>query len=248
MALALGQSAHYAHIVQTCQFRTCVYSVSITGTVACLLRWDRSGVIVTRPFDYKINPEFLVGFVWRFSRVTDKQRGFDCSAVAVDSEEERKQFADVIRIHAKEQLLGMSTKGIEDEISRHYWPGAITRLTVGTGKEAYKILVSRPMFTSKGVTGRSTRGYWGVECGSQEVVFVKDVWRTEVPEVEAEGAILKGLLAAGVRNIPGFVCHGDVLHKGRALFLVCVYFEASSCAIQVVSRLHERTGLQKKSG
>jgi len=35
---ALGQNAHYAHIVQTRQFRTCVYSISVAGTTARLLR------------------------------------------------------------------------------------------------------------------------------------------------------------------------------------------------------------------
>ena len=35
---ALGQSTRYAHIVQTRQFRTCVYSISVAGTTARLLR------------------------------------------------------------------------------------------------------------------------------------------------------------------------------------------------------------------
>jgi len=214
--LALGQSTRYAHVVQTCKFRTCVYSISVAGTTARLLRWDRSGVVVTESFDYKSSPKILAGFIWRFSTATHEQCGFDLSAIAVDSKEDREQFIGAIRRHVEEQLPELAAEDIRTEVDKHYSPGAIARLTVGTGAEAHSIWVSRPMFTSKGAAGRSTRGYWGVECKSGEVIFVKDVWRADAPGVETEGAILKELSEAGVRNIPGLVCHGDVLCAGRS--------------------------------
>jgi len=215
---ALGQNTRYAHVVQTRQFRTCVYSISVAGTTARLLRWDRTGVVVTESFDYKSRPELLIGFVWRFSKATDEQRGFDGSALAVNSPQDRQLFVDAIRRHVEEQLPWLSAEEIEEETDRHFWPGAITQLTVGAGEEAREILVSRPMFTSKGATGRSTIGYWGFDRASGEVVFVKDVWRTAVPGVEMEGDVIKGLLKAGVRNVPELVCHGDGRrrHKGTS--------------------------------
>ena len=231
-ASALGRSTHYAHVVQTRQFRVCVYSISIAGTTARLLRWDRSGVVVTQSFNYKSNPKPLIDFLWRFSKATSVERGFDCSAVSVDSEADRQQFLDAIMGHVKEQLPRLSAKRIEEETERHLWPGAVTRLTVGTDAAAHNIWVSRPMFTSKGVTGRSTRGYWGVDCESGEVVFIKDLWRADVPGVKAEGVILEGLLKAGVRNIPELVRHGHILDKGKAVFLVSVNLEVSSCTIK----------------
>jgi hypothetical protein len=219
--LTLGQNARYAHVVQTRQFRTCVYSISVAGTTARLLRWDRSGVIVTKSFNYKTNPEILANFVWRFSMATSEQRGFDCSTIAIGSKADRKQFVDAIKEHAREQLPGLSAEDIKEEVDRHFWPRAVTGLTVGTGIEAHDLWVSRPMFASKGVTGRSTRGYWGVDRGSGKVVFLKDVWRTDVPGMEAEGVILEELIVAGVRNIPGLVCHGCVTHEGKA---TCFWF------------------------
>lgn len=215
---ALGQNTCYAHTIHTRQFRTCVYSISIAGSTARLLRWDRSGVVVTRRFDYKSNPKPLIDFTWRFSKAADKDRGFDLSAVAVDSEGEREQFVDAIRRHVEAQLPGMSAKDTEIEVGRHCWPGAVTRLNVETDMGAYGIWVSRPVFTSKRPTGRSTTGYWGVDCESGEVVFVKDVWCTDVPGVETEGAILQRLSGVGVRNIPGLVCHGDVGKSSCFLF------------------------------
>ena len=216
--LALGRSTRYAHVVQTRQFRTCVYSISITGTTARLLRWDRSGVIVTESFNYKSEPEVLVGFVWRFSKATKEQCGFDSSAIAATSEKERLQFVNAIKKHVEEQLPGLSAEEVWEEVDKHSRPGAITRLTVGTGAEARDVLVSQPMFTSRGATGRSTAGFWGVERESGEVVFVKDVWRTNIPEADTEGATLKELLEAGVRNIPAPVCYGDVVPEGEPVF------------------------------
>jgi len=57
--------------------------------------------------------------------------------------------------------------------------------------------------------------FLGVEAKSKKAVFVKDVWRTNVPGVETEGTILEELMAADVRNIPGLVSLGDVRRGGE---------------------------------
>ena len=81
--------------------------------------------MVTEPFNYKARPEILAGFVWRFSEATDEQRGFDPSAVTVDSETERQRFIDTTEKHAKEQLSGLSAEEVEKEMERHFWPGLL---------------------------------------------------------------------------------------------------------------------------
>lgn len=222
---ALGQSTRYAHAVLTRQFRTCVYSVSVAGTTARLLRWDRSGLIVTKSFDYKENPSYLASFIWRFSKSTNERRGWDLSAKPVDSESERSQFTAAIKRNVQEQMPGLDDETAQKEADRHYWPGAIRRLTIG----AHTFLVSRPIFTSKCLTGRSTTGYWGVDCKSGEVVFVKDIWRTGAQGAETEGAILEELLQAGVRNIPELVCHGYVAQGGANISVYCGFRGLISC-------------------
>ena len=66
----LGQNAHYAYVVQTHQLRTRVFSLTISGRTVRIVRWDRSGVLVTETFDYKADPGLLVEFLWRFMRTT----------------------------------------------------------------------------------------------------------------------------------------------------------------------------------
>ena len=204
---ALGQNAHYAHTVQSRQFRTCVFSLSISGSRARILRWDRSGVLVTEAFDYKADPQILIDFVWRFVRAKDHQRGFDPTAVTVDSNEDRDLFQKAISSHVQLQL-GLDPE--TDETNRHYYPEAITHLTIG-GSDVW---VSRPLWQSHAIAGRCTAGYWGVLCDTREVVFVKDVWRANAEEVELEGEILKDLREKGVGHIPTVICHGDVISQG----------------------------------
>ena len=103
--------------------------------------------------------------------------------------------------------------------------------------------------TSTSATGRSTVGYWGIECKSGKVVFVKDIWRTNIPEVETEGTVLKRLLEAGVRNIPGLVCHGDVVHGGKTIILlVSVQSKVSPHEMKVPCKPRKLTSLQKSTG
>jgi len=216
---ALGQNAQYAHIIQTRQFRTSVFSLTISGRTARMMYWDRSGVLVTEAFDYKTKPRTLIDFVWRFVHAKPPQRGFDPTAVAVDCNADRDSFLTAIRSHVQLQLdLDPKTdeEELRHEVKKHYYPGVITRLTIAD----YDVWVSRPSWLSPAIVGRCTTGYWGVRCDTKDVVFVKDVWRKNVKGVELEGDILRELQSKEVGNIPTVLCHGDVTHKGPSMSLV----------------------------
>jgi len=210
---ALGQNAHYAHMVLTRQSRIRVFSLTISGTIARVMCRERSGVLVTEPFDYKANPQILIDFVWRFVKANKLQQGFDPTAVAVDSREDLDSFVAAIRFHAQLQL-DLDPETDEEELSHavdeHYYRGAITRLTIGN----YGFWVSRPLWVAPSIVGRCTAGYWGVRCDTKDVAFVKSVWRTDVEDVQLEGDILKDLEDKGVRHIPTVLCHGNVTGQG----------------------------------
>ena len=220
-ASTLGQVAHYAHVVQTRQFRTCVFSLTISGRMARIMRWDRSGVLVTEAFDYKASPRTLVDFVWRFTKAASAELiGSDPTAQSIDSVTDLRTFREAITSHVRLQLaLGPDTseKDLEEEVNKHYSDQVLTRLTIGNRS----VWVSRPMWVSHAIVGRCTVGYWGVLCDTKEVVFVKDVWRTNVEGVELEGDILSRLKEKGVRQIPTVICHGDVPCEGTGVLLLC---------------------------
>ncbi|KAL6308492.1 hypothetical protein BKA93DRAFT_516511 [Sparassis latifolia] len=78
---------------------------------------------------------------------------------------------------------------------------------------ARHFLVGKPHFESPGMTGRFTRCYIAVDCEGKKFVFLKDVWRVDLEDIEMEGRILQTLNKEGVENIPTLECHGDV--EGR---------------------------------
>jgi hypothetical protein len=214
---ALGQNAYYAHMIQTRQFRTCVFSLTISGSTARIMRWDRSGVIVTRAFDYKAHPMTLIEFVWRFVKANKEQQGFDLTANPTNSKEDRDSFLNAITSHVQLQLaLGPDTPNqvLGDAVNRHYCGGVVTRVTAGN----CDLWVSRPLWVSHAIVGRCTAGYWGVRCDTNEVVFVKDIWRNDVEAGELEGNILSYLRTKGVNHIPTLVGHGDVTFGGMDMF------------------------------
>ena len=57
---ALGQMEYHAHVVQARQSPTCVFSLTISGSTARIMRWDRSGVLVTQAFDYKSDLKMMI--------------------------------------------------------------------------------------------------------------------------------------------------------------------------------------------
>ena len=211
--LALGQMTHYAHVVQSRQFRTCIFSMTVSGSTVRIMRWDRSGLLVTRSFDYKAKPKILVDFIWRFINANKVQQGFDPTATAVNSEEDRDSFREAIKSHVELQLaLGPTTpeNRLTAEVNRHCVPKVLTRLAIGDRN----FWVCRPLWVSRAIVGRCTVAYWGVDCDSKEVVFVKDAWRTKVEDVELEGDILERLRNKEVGHIPSLVCHGNVTVGG----------------------------------
>ncbi len=79
----LGQIMSYATLVFDRQHRTHHFTVIILGSMARLIRWDRSGIVFTEKFNYKTEPHKLGRSLWCFSRLTPAQRGHDPTVTAV---------------------------------------------------------------------------------------------------------------------------------------------------------------------
>lgn len=74
----LGQRTSYAAVQLSAQFRTHIYSVLIVKNMARILRWDRTGTIVTELIEY--NTSFvLADFFHRYSCAPPNMRGVDPS-------------------------------------------------------------------------------------------------------------------------------------------------------------------------
>jgi hypothetical protein len=232
---SLGQIVAYA--AETCarQHRVFCYSVLVVGGTARLLRWDRSGVIVSESFDYTVK-DHLHEFFWRFSHASYEKRGFD-TTIRPATEAEEVTFTDALKRRLREdvpflyegqplpneKIEELTVNVIQTHLAIHYQSKRVTAITVhhtnddGTSG-AKEFLVSRPVASPRTLVCRGTRGYWAVDPSDNQVVFLKDTWRYEVDAMEKEGDILTKLDQLKITGIPIVKFHGDV--RGKRLDLV----------------------------
>ncbi|CDO74698.1 hypothetical protein BN946_scf184847.g6 [Trametes cinnabarina] len=209
---------HLACVVEVFarQQRIFLFTISFSGSMARLHRWDRSGCVVSQAFDVRERPDILAEFLWRFSRLSAAGRGHD-NTVRPASPAEESLFRTVVRDYVASQL-DIAGVELDKAVSAHYQPEHVTSIRVSSqspgsvGQETY--IVSRPVVSPLSLDGRSTRGYWAVNASSKQIGFLKDTWRT-CSAKEVEGDVLKRLNELGVRNVPTLATHGDVLENGE---------------------------------
>ncbi|GBE84773.1 hypothetical protein BKA93DRAFT_824938 [Sparassis latifolia] len=220
----LGQNIAYAVDAFARQYRTRYFSVSLSGTLARLIRWDRGGVMVSESFDLRKRPEALCEFLWRYAHASGAKRGYDCTVECATKEEEAL-FEESITRHVKlqldledmAQLVGKQKKAAEKELAagvdEHFERGTVAAITVvDQNSRRRRLLVSRPVVSPLTLASRATRGYWAVAADEERgrVVFLKDTWRYTADGIRKEGDILAELQDAEVPQTPQLVHHGDV--------------------------------------
>ena len=58
--------------------------------------------------------------------------------------------------------------------------------------------------------GRATRGFKAYDTSKRKVVFLKDSWRINLPDIQKEGEVYKILNEANVANVPQCLVSGDI--------------------------------------
>ncbi|OBZ73640.1 hypothetical protein A0H81_06297 [Grifola frondosa] len=222
--VVLEQLRAYAEMAMDYQQRTHLYSVLVLHKFARLVRWDRSGTVVTDKFDYKAHPEILGEFFLRFAHLTDEAQGHDPTAQLVSPRTELYRLMDAIA--AKE--LGAPFDYIREEFRRSLDEGRLRYKLSVEDKECGMryFLVGKPQH----IAGHGTRSYVAIDVEKEEFVHLKDHWRPafdvtdesdEGLQVEdsnplgtggplLEGDILAYLNKMSARNVPTVLCHGDV--------------------------------------
>lgn len=186
----LGQITSYAAVQLGAQFRTHTYSLFIVKGRARILRWDRSGTIVTEAIEYNQSP-LLAEFFRRYSVAPPEMRGKDISASAP---------TPVEGLMARKSLnLDMTVPLIKLSIPNADGP---LRYFLTSAPEV-SLLYTPP--------GRATRGFTAYDVSRGIVVFLKDSWRIDLPDIQAEGKVYKMLKDAKVRHVPDCLDSGDIL-------------------------------------
>ncbi|KAI0738013.1 hypothetical protein C8Q80DRAFT_1209746 [Daedaleopsis nitida] len=222
-----GQVTDYVGYAFSKQHRTTIFLFIINGAEMRITRWDRSGTIFTNTFNYATGEgrAILRDVLWGFSLLKSNPalRGLDTSAVPVGLEDPDYDLMTAVSQPCPtdiSEVEGTVVEGagpytfryvrqsfadsIEGDTQRH-------RLTVPTedGRDR-QFLVGKPLIVAPGVTGRGTRGFVAWDVKDEHFVFLKDAWRPFYEDIHTEGMTLRKLKKHDVRNIPTYVCDGEL--------------------------------------
>jgi hypothetical protein len=188
-----GQVAAYATSHMSAQYRTHVFSILICKDIARLIRWDRSGAIVTEPIYYNMEPH-LFDFFIHFDLSPPDVRGQDTTVRLAKKEE----IEDAV--NAVKELKGLET------------PLLVVSIPISaTGKPSgLEYVVASPLASIRVPVGRWTRTSMGYDIQSKRSIFMKDSWRLVIEGVPREGDVYSKFEEQGVPNVPHCSNSGDI--------------------------------------
>ncbi|KAH9174765.1 hypothetical protein EDB89DRAFT_469874 [Lactarius sanguifluus] len=193
-----GQLIAYTSAIHRSPFRIFSFSVVLFGNTGRLLRWDRSGVIYTEPFNWSTRPDILLEFLWRLNFLSDVKRGCDTTVTSVADDE------------AEAALSKLRTyQGLENVAKADLHKFLVRDDHTPNGQIKYYIAPSA-VWDSEALFGRSTFGYIAYDPKTTNLVYLKDFWRTERDGIQKEGDVYRELHDAQVSNIAKLGLAGDV--------------------------------------
>ncbi|KAK0185140.1 hypothetical protein F5146DRAFT_1071581, partial [Armillaria mellea] len=187
-----GQLAGYAGTTMNAQHRRHLFTLSLGPDGVRFFKWERTYAVVSRAFNLTTEGKYLVEFLYRFSKLSDFRRGKD-DTVTLATEAEIALAKEFLKpwIHA------------DDPDQRLF-----VKIRVPFGKSEREVIAGPAIATPESVLGRATLGLPVYDIETKTVMFLKDSWRDiKLPQ---ESEILQILNAAGVCNVPTFVCGGVI--------------------------------------
>ena len=196
-----GQCLLYAANQLAYQHRLFAFSLVICGKKARFIRWDREGVIVSAGIDGSQRHDLIIEFLQRFNQLTAEQRGLDPTAVPATPREIETFESAVAKIE-----IETLKRSVGD---RKTYPRF--RLEVRGSSDVSYYIVGKALDYNLGVVGRCTRGYLALDLSTKECVFLKDMWRPDVPGIEPEHVWYEKLAEAKVPHLVRFKHASDVI-------------------------------------
>ncbi|KAH9015180.1 hypothetical protein EDB84DRAFT_1277390 [Lactarius hengduanensis] len=188
--LVAGQITAYATLVLSAQYRTHTFLVLIFKNYARLIRWDRSGAVVTAPIYYDNEPHLLDFFV-RYNHADPETRGHD-PTVGPPTEDEVRNARTLSDLASAKSLLAVS---IADPLHP---------------QQSSRYIICAPFSRPDIPAGRWTRTSIAYDVRRRKRVLLKDSWRVLLDDVTPEGEIYARLCQHSVPNIPSCSRAGDV--------------------------------------
>ncbi|THH33086.1 hypothetical protein EUX98_g1138 [Antrodiella citrinella] len=212
----VGQIGTYAAAQMSRQHRVCLFSLFVYGDFMRIIRWDRSGALITDAIDYRRSPRVLAEFLYRYSHMTRAQRGWD-TTVERGTPEDAKMLSAAIEAYQSDKSLRQLPRmevtlkecypvyrmKVDVKVSMEVGhPGDVRdgeedskedsegrRKLTGPGMRTKIFLVRKPFWHTSMPIGRATRVYVALDIEDKKLVSIKDSWRVEFGSSDPEGVI-----------------------------------------------------------
>uniref|UniRef100_A0A8H8CGX3 Protein kinase domain-containing protein n=1 Tax=Psilocybe cubensis TaxID=181762 RepID=A0A8H8CGX3_PSICU len=243
-----GQITNYARIMMHRQHRTHCYVVYIGGCYARIIRFDRSGGLVSERINFKKRGDLLLDFLWYYSQTTDEARGLDTTVRVLPIDDVKAMMARK-KLSAWQPASG-SKRVYAMDVPEQFVPAKVPAPTMPTPtvadpvKKLHTVYVWGSLSEPNTVIGRATRGYpaWDPSRPEgEDIVFLKDSWRLCGEGMEKETDILQTLNRHGVRNVPKYLYGDDIPgHRTITQDYTEAKWNAGGVAKDVMKRVHIR--------
>ncbi|KAI0089094.1 hypothetical protein BDY19DRAFT_1048081 [Irpex rosettiformis] len=204
---AQAQFVEYAAQIMARQHRTFVFLLYICENNVRLTRWDRVGCIVSEPIDFEAEPEKVLNFIYRLALMSDKELGYDTTAILA-TPEEVEQLAVFFRPNEYARECAAEILAPQTQVLHPIYKITCKNIN-GTEEGVYYIRKDRT--ASQSPMGPATRGYIMFIQDSYLLGFLKDYWQPHSDgKVPWELDIYMKLKAAGVRHVATAIGGGEV--------------------------------------
>jgi hypothetical protein len=158
-----------------------VFVVGVYGHTARIYRFDRSGVIVSKAFDYTSSPNHLRDFFWRLVHPTNSSSGITGSDTTITrpTKEEAEGMLDIVQRHHPRLKIDAAEFMQESRWIVAAWSPLLENDQPPLARDRKRCFaIGRALSQSTNLFSRATVVWRVVVEGHEEKLFaLKDTWR-----------------------------------------------------------------------
>ena len=159
------------------QFYVHAFSVFVSGPTARFIVWDRGGAVVSEQFNYVNEPQHLLSFFYRYSRISSEDQGIDATTMKAMNREAHAILSNIRRAE-----MNQANKDGKESCK-----GTLTDCDDAVKQDEF--LVSYP-FSTPSPFSRPNRSMLAFDL-TGKLVHIRDYWMPDVDNVEKEGKFYK---------------------------------------------------------